>query len=248
MKIQVISDLHREFGSMDFPVSDIDVLVLAGDIDIGTKGITWLNSLGLQIPVIYILGNHEYYKGSYPRTLNKIKEYTKSGNIHVLENEYIDIGDVRFHGTTLWTDFSLFGPARTYGILCQDKMNDYKRIRKDPQFSKLRSIDTYEIHQKARFWLEKSLKNSTAKNNIVVTHHAPSIQSVPTAYKDDPISSAYASDLEEMIHNYQPHYWIHGHIHTPCQYKIGNTTVICNPHGYIDEPYNGYQKELIIEL
>ncbi|MBD1431569.1 metallophosphoesterase [Sphingobacterium sp. DN00404] len=64
----------------------MDVLVLAGDIDIGTKGITWLNSLGLQIPVIYILGNHEYYKGSYPRTLHKIKEYAKNSNIHVLES------------------------------------------------------------------------------------------------------------------------------------------------------------------
>lgn len=26
-------------------------------------------------------------------------------------------------------------------------------------------------------------------------------------------------------------YWIHGHIHTPCQYNIGNTKIICNPHG-----------------
>lgn len=248
MKIQIISELHREFGSMDFSVGDIDVLVLAGDIDIGTKGIAWLKSLALSMPVIYILGNHEYYKGSYPRTLHKIKEDAKCSNIQVLENEYIDLGDIRFHGTTLWTDFSLFGPARTYGVLCQEKMNDYKRIGKDPQFSKLRSIDTYEMHQKARFWLENSLKNSTAKNNIVVTHHAPSIQSVPAAYKDDPISSAYASDLEEMINTYQPQYWVHGHIHTPCRYKIGSTTVLCNPHGYINEPDNGYQKELIIEL
>ena len=46
----------------------------------------------------------------------------------------------------------------------------------------------------------------------------------------------------------QPQYWIHGHIHTPSEYKIGNTQIICNPHGYIMEPYNGYKKELIIEV
>ncbi|MCS3528687.1 hypothetical protein [Chryseobacterium sp. JUb7] len=43
-------------------------------------------------------------------------------------------------------------------------------------------------------------------------------------------------------------YWIHGHIHTPCRYRIGETEIICNPHGYIDEKYNGYDKELIIEV
>lgn len=43
-------------------------------------------------------------------------------------------------------------------------------------------------------------------------------------------------------------YWIHGHIHTPARYKINTTEVICNPHGYIDEKYNGYIKELIIEI
>jgi predicted phosphodiesterase len=26
--------------------------------------------------------------------------------------------------------------------------------------------------------------------------------------------------------------WIHGHTHTPCQYVVGDTRVICNPIGY----------------
>ena len=43
-------------------------------------------------------------------------------------------------------------------------------------------------------------------------------------------------------------YLIHGHIHTPMRYHIGKTEIICNPVGYIDEVYNGYEKELIIEL
>lgn len=84
--------------------------------------------------------------------------------------------------------------------------------------------------------------------NIVVTHHAPSIQSVPEIYHKDPVTSAYASNLEDLILEYQPLYWIHGHIHTPCCYKIGETEAICNPHGYIDEPDNGYDRELIIEI
>ena len=54
--------------------------------------------------------------------------------------------------------------------------------------------------------------------------------------------------MELFIEEHQPDYWIHGHIHTPVRYHIGKTEIICNPVGYIDEPYNGYEKELIIEL
>jgi predicted phosphodiesterase len=51
-----------------------DVIVLAGDVNLGTKGIEWIKEVISDKPVIYVLGNHEYYKGSYPKTLNKIKE------------------------------------------------------------------------------------------------------------------------------------------------------------------------------
>lgn len=42
MKIQVISDLHREFGFMDISFDGADLVVLAGDINLGTKGIDWI--------------------------------------------------------------------------------------------------------------------------------------------------------------------------------------------------------------
>ncbi|WP_286496827.1 hypothetical protein [Empedobacter sp. 189-2] len=92
------------------------------------------------------------------------------------------------------------------------------------------------------------MKDSIGLKNIVITHHAPSIKSVPKEYISDPVTSAYASNLENFILEHQPIYWIHGHIHTPSRYKIGNTEIICNPHGYIDEKDNGFIKELIIEL
>lgn len=84
--------------------------------------------------------------------------------------------------------------------------------------------------------------------NIVITHHAPSILSVPDIYKDDPVTAAYASNLEDFILEHQPKYWIHGHIHTPCSYHIGKTEIICNPHGYINEQDEGFNPEFIIEI
>jgi Icc-related predicted phosphoesterase len=248
MKIHIISDLHREFGYNDINLRIADVLVLAGDTDLGVKGISWLKSLSLDIPIIYVLGNHEYYKGAYPKTLIKIKDAASNSNIHVLENESLEVDHVCFHGCTLWTDFSLKGNPVVYGSLCQSRMNDYKKIRLGDNYAKLRSIDTFRIHQTSRQWLTESLRVSKAQHNIVVTHHAPSIRSLPMKYLDDPISAAYASDMEDFIIKHQPSYWIHGHIHTPANYKIGNTEIICNPHGYINEPYNGFNKNLVIEI
>jgi Icc-related predicted phosphoesterase len=248
MKIQIISDLHQEFGLTDLSFDNADLVILAGDVNLGTKGIEWIKTKISDKPVIYVLGNHEYYKGSYPKTLNKIKEAAQNSNVFVVEDSFVDIDGIRFHGATLWTDFSIFGDPRYYGMTCQSVMNDYKYIRRDPSYSKMRTIDTFKIHQFSKAWLQKSLENSQGLKNIVVTHHAPSIQSVPEKYKNDPVTSAYASNLEDFILEYQPLYWIHGHIHTPSRYKIGETEVICNPHGYIDEKYNGYEKELIVEV
>ncbi len=248
MKIQIISDLHQEFGITQLSFEVADVVILAGDVNIGTKGIEWIKSTIEDKPVIYVLGNHEYYKGSYPKTLNKIKALANETNVHVLENKSVTIDDVCFHGSTMWTDFSLFGNPRIYGSMCQEKMNDYKKIRRDPSYSKLRSIDTFNMHLRSLKWLENSLEESESKVNIVVTHHAPSPKSIPVMYNLDPISSAYASNLEDTLTKYNPDIWVHGHIHEPKDYVIGKTRGICNPHGYIDEPYNGYSKELIIEI
>jgi Icc-related predicted phosphoesterase len=248
MRIQVISDLHQEFGFMDISFDDADLVILAGDINLGTKGIEWVKATITNVPVIYVLGNHEYYKGSYPKTLNAIKQMASDTNVHVLENKSIIIGDVTFHGATLWTDFALLGDSRLNGSLCQEKMNDYKMIRRDPSYSKLRSIDTFILHQQSLNWLQSSLESSMTEKNIVVTHHAPSSKSIPEQFKNDILSSAYASNLEPVLLKYQPQYWIHGHIHVPIKYEIGNTIVLCNPHGYINEPYNGFDKNLFIEI
>lgn len=248
MKIQVLSDLHQEFGFSDISFNGTDLVIFAGDTNLGTKGIEWIKTKIKSIPVIYILGNHEYYKGSYPKTLHKIISAAEGTNIHVLENKALELNGITFHGATLWTNFELFGNPRINGSICQEKMNDYKAIRRDPSYSKLRSIDTYNLHQASIRWLANSLDASSTETNIVITHHAPSIRSIPEAYKSDTISSAYASNLEDFVLKYQPNYWIHGHIHQPCKYLIGETTVLCNPYGYINDTDEGFNPELFIEV
>lgn len=175
---------------MDIRFENADLVILAGDVNLGTKGIEWIKATIKNIPAIYVLGNHEYYKGSYPKTLNNIQALAIDTNVHVLENKSVVIGDITFHGTTLWTDFALLGDSRSNGIICQGKMNDYKMIRRDPSYSKLRSIDTYVMHQISLKWLQASLESTTTRKNIVVTHHAPSAKSIPEEFKNNIVSSA----------------------------------------------------------
>lgn len=127
-------------------------------------------------------------------------------------------------------------------------MNDYQFIRRDPSYSRLRSIDTHVMHNESIKWLEKNLSESKSKVNIVVTHHAPSIQSIPEKYRNDLVSAAYTSNLEDFILRIQPNLWIHGHIHEAFDYYIGPTRVICNPKGYPGENADGFKDNLIVEI
>ncbi len=247
MKIQIASDLHNEFGIFDIDFSDIDLLILAGDIDVGENGLIWLKEEVKKTPVIYVPGNHEYYRYSYPKLLNKLKEGAKNTNIHILDNGSITIEGITFHGTTLWTNFELYGDPKIAGMEAQLRMNDYRLIRRDPSYSKLRSVDTHIMHYKSLEWLKDSLLKSKTKTNVVVSHHAPSIKSIADKYKSDILSAAFASDLDDFIKETKPNLWVHGHVHDFFDYKVGETRVVCNPRGYPDENVN-YRPKFIVEI
>lgn len=248
MKAQIISDTHLEFEMREFDFSGCDLLILAGDIDLGQEGFTWISGKVKNIPVIYVLGNHEYYRHSYPKLLNSVKKTAQGTNIHVLDNESICIEGITFHGSTLWTDFDLLGNQETAEYEGQHSMNDYHLIRLDPSYSILRPADTHKMHNESMIWLHKSLSESRSETNVVITHHAPSIKSVPEKDRNDLISASFASNLEDFICNTKPDLWIHGHIHEASDYYIGQTRVICNPMGYPYENVKGFRDNLIIEI
>ena len=61
MKLHILSDLHLEFSTFQPPPTDADVIVLAGDIDKGNKGIYWARETFPAKPILYVPGNHEFY-------------------------------------------------------------------------------------------------------------------------------------------------------------------------------------------
>lgn len=248
MKIQLLSDLHLEFKALTLSDSEADAIVLAGDIDIGTKGLDWARATFPDKPIIYVLGNHEYYRHTYPKLVREFLAAAKDTNVHVLENQALTLGDVTFHGATLWTDFELFGDPRIAGHECQQSMTDFKKIRREPGYSKLRSIDVALIHKRSLAWLKESVAQSTSRHNVIVTHHAPSLQSVPAHYKDDMLTAAYASNLKQIITDLAPDAWLHGHLHNSSDYWIKNCRVVCNPRGYPHECNPDFDPALLIEV
>lgn len=248
MKIKILSDIHLEFGLQNFDISNCDLVILAGDIHIGMKGLEWISSMIKNIPVIYVLGNHEYYKNAYPKLLVELKTAASASNIHILENDSIELNGITFHGCTLWTDFELYGDPLLTGFECELKMNDYYQIRKSPSYSKLKAIDTLTMHRISKKWLKKSLNESKTEQNVVITHHAPSIKSIAAKYRNDIVSAAFASNLDDFILETKPNLWIHGHVHEVFDYNIGSTRVICNPTGYPHETVENFQTEFFIKL
>lgn len=239
MKIGLISDIHLEFGDLDLPMQDpIDVLILGGDICVAANielFVPFFERISKVFPeVIYIMGNHEHYNGCFDRSEEKLREsLAHLKNIHILEKETKQIGDVYFIGQTLWTDFNKRDPLTTYNAGLS--MNDYRIIHlADQQNRRLTPDDILHENERSIQYLNLALSSLKDQKVVVVGHHAPSPQSVKPRYERDyHMNGCYNSDLTGFIlDNPQIKVWTHGHTHSPFDYMVGDTRVVCNPRGY----------------
>lgn len=248
MNILLFSDLHLEFNPLNVDTKIADVVVCAGDIHVGRKALDWFQQQKINCPIVYILGNHEHYGHTYQKLVRQLTKETEDSNIHILENRSIILDGVAFHGTTLWTNFELFGDAPSAGSFCQMRMNDYRYIRREPSYSKMRSIDIATLHKHSIMWLAESLEKSTVNTNVVISHHAPSPRSLPEKDRSNILSAAYASDLESFIARYKPDYWLHGHIHSRSDYMIDKCRIISNPRGHGERSNSDFDPQRIISI
>jgi len=247
VKLHVLSDLHIEFGDFDPPVTDADVVVLAGDIGVGTQGIRWAAERFTDRPVIYVAGNHEFYHQDIA-LLDELKGQA-TDRIHVLENDRVVIAGVRFLGCSLWSDFALFGEAERFFAMQKagQRMNDFALIRNRGRL--FAPGDARRLNAASRDWLAARLAEPFAGSTVVVSHHAPSIRSVPARFSGDPLSAAFASDLEAMLDADRTALWIHGHLHDSFDYEIHGTRVLCNPRGYTPDALNpAFRPDCVVEI
>ena len=247
MKLHILSDLHIEFVEFAPPQTESDVVVLAGDIGVGLSGLNWASAYFKNTPVVYVPGNHEYYH--HDLTLINDLKASAPDNFHVLNNEEVIIGGVRFLCSVLWTDFALFGEADRFFSMqkARQTMPDFSVIQSNGNvFTPEESI---RLHEESRVWLTERLEEPFDGKTVVVTHHAPSSKSVAPRFGSDLLTPAFASHLETLMDASQPTLWIHGHMHDSFDYEIYETRVICNPRGYPEEAnLSGFVPDLTIEI
>ncbi|MEB2843264.1 phosphatase [Rhizobiales bacterium RZME27] len=239
MRIWVMSDLHLEFTALSLPLTipQADVCVVAGDVL--TRGVVpsleWLaDNVAGHMPVVFVAGNHEFYDAAFGDSILAGKAFAAGiDNLHFLDGETVDIAGVRFAGGTLWTDFCLHDWQDSAMAEARSRMNDYRKIKyaKKP-FRKFLPINSLNKHRLDRTAIETAMTGEGNGRLVIVTHHAPSERSLPTADRATLIAAAYASDLTSMIEAGKPDLWIHGHIHHHSDYMISETRVLANPRGY----------------
>lgn len=247
MKLRIASDLHFEFmrdggRSMAAELTadpDYDVLVVAGDVA-SFKGM--YGALGViceaagNKPVVYVLGNHEAYGGTWKGALQNARRAEATwSNLHVLEQQVEVILGQRFVGCTLWFPHSPCPEPYDSGL------GDFHYIR-----------DIYEFITDTAKASRAFLDQNVQAGDVVVTHHLPHPGSIHPKYARSVLNQFFLHDVSPIVEAYEAALWIHGHTHSSCDYRAGGTRVVCNPFGYAancpGEPNQKFDGTLTVEI
>lgn len=214
--------------------------------------------------VICVPGNHSWYKSE---VWGMEKDFFKSiilpKNVHYMDDDALMLDkNTMVIGSCLWTDFDNENPMIM--MQAQNGMNDYNLIRhgyQDPadvsvysQYHKktIQASDVLEKHKKSKEFIIGMLNEANkmgVKNKIIVSHHAPTFQSVDGRYRDDRLNGAYCTNLEYLMKEYDVTLFVHGHMHCTNDYMVDNTRVICNALGYHNYEINPkFNSNLIVEI
>ena len=257
MKIHILSDLHLEFDdNREFETftnsENADTLILAGDIFTAkTFKLDYVQNFFKNVSkqyknVLFIFGNHEYYKGTFNTLINRIVPKLPA-NVTFLNNSSVEIDDITFIGSTLWTNYNnnCFFTKR----VVRNKLNDY-RVIKNVNVEIL-----YQEHLRSIFAIETLYSVARTDKVVGIFHHGISPQSIAPEFRADrEMNGAYMSDLREFFEK-MPKFklLIHGHTHTSFDYildnELQNQRVICNPRGYARFEMNpNFNRDLVVEI
>jgi predicted phosphodiesterase len=234
VKLNILSDLHLGFGALDRPQNDADVVVLAGDISRPREAVAW--ALRFERPVLYVPGNHEFYGSSIEAAADELMQLSAGTQVRVLNDSELVIGRVRFLGTTLWSDFSLFGDGEQRAAamaLARQSIRDFSRIAgatKDG--AAFAPEDAAALFERHAAWLDGRLHTPHDGPTVVITHHAPSERSIHPRFADSLLNACFVSRAEHLMGAHRTQLWIHGHTHDSFDYAVNGTRVVCNPRGY----------------
>jgi hypothetical protein len=183
-----------------------------------------------------VAGNHEFYGSSIDGTVAELRRLCEGTHVHLLDRDELVIGGVRFLGTTLWTDFELFGIGERKSAATAEArrlLRDFSRIAlSESAHAVFRPEDAATLFERQAGWLETRLAEAHDGPTVVITHHAPSPKSIHCRFAGSLLNACFASDLERLAGADRAQLWIHGHTHDSFDYDLKGTRVVCNPRGY----------------
>lgn len=229
VKYTLLSDLHLDFPQGSIPYDQFEEnIIIAGDTTNGLGCLKFFDKLKRKgFNVFAIDGNHEHYS-------NVGKNRTIESTISRFREDYPNIykfGEVPVIGVNGWYSVSNGNSWFNY-------MNDGRHcIGGYPDFAAVQmrkhAYDDY-------LFLHRYLSNSTEKC-IVVTHTAPSIDTLDPKFEGYPSNEYYYNpNMMKIIENHKDkiHVWNHGHTHAFADKNVNGVRVICNPRGYPGENPN----------
>lgn len=259
MKVYLVSDIHWELGQRELtlPECQIDLIVLAGDIDRGYMSAQAARRIQVetQLPVILVAGNHEFYRGDWHGTLIEIrKEAQRSLNVHFLEQDAVVIEGVRFLGCTLWSNFEINGNANAafHQIQARERISDFYLIANGGQQLTTRAMvdrfrDSYE-------WLDAELSKPFDGKTVVVTHFGPDRAAIHPRYLDDDMDALtpyFVSDCSDLMKRHRIDAWFYGHAHNSVDAIVANgTRLVANAMGYLgeDPAFTQFDSDRVVEI
>jgi predicted phosphodiesterase len=228
---------HPARGPLLNDVGKVDLVVLAGDIHNGLRGLVYAEQVAdfLAAPVVMVAGNHEYYHHDFAILLPALRHAAERlrPRVNFLENASacFTFGQesLTVLGCSLWTDYALNGDARTSMLQAQEMMNDYSLIRNGRRaFS---PWNARPMHETSLAWLHETLGEGGRSKNLVVTHHAPS--GLVLGQRQGRIAPAYGSEIIGQFAEKPPAAWIHGHTHFRHDSVVAGIRLVSAPRGYV---------------
>lgn len=239
--------------------SDVDVLVLAGDIgsyqtgsklvddDFGLSRFSPLHAKSAWPRVLFTPGNHEFDALEYSEAYVRLREICQRLGIEWLEHEIVTIGQVRFVGTTLWSDFDAFAKAEK-SVTKQMKLREKAFRAANHYLSKNTTLrqgqpmladSIREMALECQVWLRNALLTPFDGTTVAVTHFAPTLNSADPRFGLQPGTAGFCNALDDLLPFAQ--IWMHGHLHCASNYTVRGEfegrefacQVVANPMGYL---------------